>query len=61
MFNIMTHLECLGQRFPQQFVVLLGIVCQSMRCCKGRIKMLGLSRWRGKVEVVVVFEANNAN
>ena len=48
MLNIMPHLECLGQHFPKQFVKLLGIVCQSMLCCKGRITMLGLSRWSGK-------------
>ncbi len=36
------------QTFPKQFVRLLGIVCQSMLCCKGRITMLGLSRWSGK-------------
>ncbi len=48
MLNIMPHLECLGKTFPKQFVRLLGIVCQSMLCCKGRITMLGLSRWSGK-------------
>lgn len=48
MLNIMTYLECLSQNFPKQFVRLLGIVCQSMLCCKGRITMLGLSRWSGK-------------
>ena len=44
----MPRLECLGQNFPKQFVRLLGIVCQTMLCCKGRITMLGLSRWSGK-------------
>ena len=48
MLNIMPHLECLGKTFPKQFVRLLGIVCQSMLCCKGRITMRGLSRWSGK-------------
>ena len=48
MLEIMTCLECLSQNFPNKFVRLLGVVIQAMLCCKGRITMLGLSRWSGK-------------
>ena len=48
MLKIMPYLECLSQTFSKKIVNLLAIVSQSMLCCKGRITMLGLSRWSGK-------------
>lgn len=48
MLEIMPYLECLSQNFPKKIVRLLGIVSGAMLCCKGRITMLGLSRWSGK-------------
>lgn len=48
MQELKSYLECLSTDFSKTFIKLLGIVSQSILCCRGRVTMLGLSRWSGK-------------
>lgn len=45
MYQVMPYLICLDQLFSKPMFSQLVLISQAMLCCRGRVTMLGISRW----------------